>query len=149
MNDNLVNRDIKHDYDMAIKIARETFEKKHPKELQPKWLEKCMSISGTRDENDNWIVKATLLPQTVEPNFHWKWRNGSLLLVEVDSKTGIEYIVINDGPEEAIEVIFKVEVDLTMSLTKILVDTDPNTLDGTKYIEQRQRNFAHDGHRKR
>jgi len=34
-------------------------------------------------------------------------------------------------------------------LTKILVDTDPNTLDGTKYIEQRQRNFARDGHRKR
>jgi hypothetical protein len=137
MNENLVEKDIKYDYDMAIKIAKETFEKKHPKELQPKWLEKCMSIDGNRDENNNWKVKITLLPKTIKPNFHWKWRSGSLILVEVDSITGIEYIVISDGPEEAIEVIFKVEVDLAMSLTKILVDTDLNTLDWTKYIEKR------------
>ncbi|WP_156034688.1 hypothetical protein [Clostridium sp. KNHs205] len=57
MNENLVKKDIKCDYDMAIKIAKETFEKKHPKELQPKWLEKCMSIDGNRDEYNNWEVK--------------------------------------------------------------------------------------------
>ena len=136
MNGNLVKKDIKRDYDRAIKIAKETFEKKHPKELQPKWLEKCMSFDGNRDENNNWEVKVTLLPKTIKPDFYWKWRNGSLLLVEVDSITGIEYIVINDGPEEAIEIIFKVEVDLAMSLTKILVDIDLNTLDWTKYIEK-------------
>ena len=136
MNENLVKKEIKCDYDRAIKIAKETFEKKHPKELQPKWLEKCMSIDGNRDENNHWEVKVTLLPKTIKPNFYWKLRNGSLLLVEVDSITGIEYIVINDGPKEAIEVIFKVEVDLAMSLTKILVDIDLNTLDWTKYIEK-------------
>lgn len=137
MNENLDKKDIKLDYDMAIKIAKETFEQNHPKELQPKWLEKCMSIDGKRGENNNWQVKVTLLPKTIKPNFYWKWRNGSLILVEVDSITGMEYTIINDGPEEAIEVIFKVEVDLATSSTKTLVDIDLNTLDWTKYIEKR------------
>ncbi len=61
---------------------------------------------------NNWEVKVILLPKTIKPNFHWKWRNGSLILVKVDSITGIEYIVINDGPEEAIEVIFRLKLTL-------------------------------------
>lgn len=42
-------------------------------------------------------------------------------------------VAICGGPATALEVFFAVEVDLAKDAAKVLINIDPNKLDGTKY----------------
>lgn len=120
--------------DMAVFLASEKFKELHPENLQPEWLKYCISFSGNKKKNKSWIIRMSVLPKTeLDPNRHWEWNNDIPRLVEVDPITGKRSIVICCGPAAETEVLFEVEIDLTKGLTNVLVDTDLNILDQTKY----------------
>lgn len=135
MDDVVINGNKRYDdNDMAIKIAWKKFEEKHPKELWPEWLSKFITISGTKSQNNNWLIKITALPKTqLKPNQHWEEKRGIPVLVEVDPITGKRSIVICGGPAVDVEVIFQVEIDLFKGTATVITDTDVEILDGTKY----------------
>lgn len=122
------------DNDRAVNIAWKKFEEVHPKEMRPKWLEKYIIISGTKNQNKNWVVRITVLLKTeLKSNQYWEWVNNHPRLVEVDEITGEHSIVICGGPAAGSEILFEVEIDFVKDLVKVIVDKDLNTLDKTKY----------------
>jgi len=135
------NRNNKYDeHDMAFVTALDKFDEKHPKEMRPNWLENYMTISGNKNPNNNWLIRIILLPKIqLEPNQHWEWGDDGIpVLVRVDPITEERFMVICGGPAEDIETIFEVEVNLAKDLVTILVDTDLDTLDVSKYQAHRR-----------
>jgi len=52
----MCNRNNKYDeHNMAVVTALDKFDEKHPKEMRPDWLENCMTVSGNKDQNNNWL----------------------------------------------------------------------------------------------
>lgn len=122
------------DNDRAVNIAWKKFEEIHPEEMRPKWLEKYMVISGTQNQNKNWVIKITLLfKMQLKSNQHWEWVNNHLRLVETDEITGKPSIVICGGPPAGSELLFEVEIDFAKDLVKVVADRELNTLEQTKY----------------
>ena len=129
---------IKDDNNRAVNIAWKKFEEIHPSEIRPGWLEKCITISGNKDTDNNWTIKITLLPKTkLKSNQHWEWVNDNPRLIEIDEITGEQLVIICSGPGD-VDVIFAVEVDLKKDLATVLVDMDLDTLDETKYQVNRR-----------
>lgn len=123
----------------VVRIAWNKFEEKHPKESRPEWLDKCISISETRNQNNNWIIVISMLPKVqLKPNQHWELRKGIPVLVEVDLITQERSIIICGGPAVDIEILFKAEVNLDDNSVAVLADTDLNMLDRNKYEIFRQ-----------
>ena len=122
------------DNDRAVNIAWKKFEEIHPEETRPKWLEKYMVISGTKNQNKNWVIKITLLFKTqLKPNQHWEWVNNHPRLVQTDEITGKPSIVICGGPSAGSELLFEVEIDFARDSVKVIADRELNTLDKAKY----------------
>ena len=122
-------------HDMAIYIACNEFEKKHPIETQPKWLKYCVSLKVTKNQNGNWVVKQMLLPKAeLKENQYWKWEDdGVPLLVQIDPVTRKETIVICGGSPREYIVIFEVEVDFVEKKAIVHIDTEFDMLDGARY----------------
>lgn len=58
---------------------------------------------------------------------------GVPILFQIDPETKKKSVVICGGPSTDIEVFLEVEVDLANDEVIVLVDANPNKLDGTKY----------------
>ncbi|MCI9252531.1 MAG: hypothetical protein HFI22_12080, partial [Lachnospiraceae bacterium] len=70
----------------------------------------------------------------LKPNQFWQWEDdGVPILFQIDPETKKKSVVICGGPSTDIEVFFEVEVDLANDEVIVLVDANPNKLDGTKY----------------
>lgn len=120
-------------YNEAVGITWTGFEMRHPRELWPEWFTKCITVSGTKNHNKNWVMRITVVPQMpLETNQHWGKRNGKRVLYRTDPITGEERIIIGRTPK-AVEVIFEVEVDFIKASATVITDTDLSLLDGTKY----------------
>ena len=125
---------MKDKYDVAINMAWKKFEELHPKKDRPEWLEKCISISGNKNQNKNWVVTMILLSKTqLKPNQYWESVNNDTRLIEIDEVTGEHFVVICGGPPEDIHIIFEAEIDTIKNFVKVLVDLDLSILDKTKY----------------
>jgi len=127
--------DKNEDYDTAVFIACRKFDEMHPKEKLPEWLKYCMSMKVQKNQNNNWVIKLVLLPKPkLKNNQYWQWQDDGIpILIEVDPLTEKKSVVICGGPAIDDEVFFEVEVDLTKNITILIIDIDPNKLDGTKY----------------
>lgn len=133
--DNNFNKENKKcdSYEIALSMALEEFSARHPRKLLPEWFSKCITVSGTRNQNKNWLISITVVPrQSLKPNQHWEVINGKRTLVSVNPISGERKIVICRASKE-IEVLFEAEVDLDNNTATIITDTDLNLLDGTKY----------------
>lgn len=124
-----------NDHDLAVLAACKKFEEMYPKERQPEWLKYCMSMRTVRNHNKNWVIKMILLSKPeLEPNQFWQWEDdGVPILFQIDPETKKKSVVICGGPSTEIEVFFEVEVDLANDEVIVLVDANPNKLDGTRY----------------
>lgn len=122
-------------HDLAIHVACEIFEQMYPQQKQPTWLKYCMAMRITKNSSKNWVVKMILRPKyQLQPNMHLAWQDdGFPMMVDVEPNTGKESIVICCGPYPDDVVFFEVEVDSITNSTTILVDCDPNSLDGDLY----------------
>ena len=120
---------------MAIYVACNEFERKHPIETQPKWLKYCLFLKVNKNENGNWTVKYMLHPKAeLKENQYLKWEDdGVPLLVQIEPITGKETIVICGGLSRECRVIFEVEVNFVVNKSCVCIDTDLTQLDGTKY----------------
>ena len=125
---------IKDDNNRAVNIAWKKFEEIHPSEIRPGWLEKCITISGNKDKDNNWIIKITLLPKAkLKSNQYWEWVNDNPRLIEIDEMTGEKFVVICGGPAVAIEVLFSVKINLEDASATVIADTDLTGLKESKY----------------
>ena len=89
---------IKDDNNRAVNIAWKKFEEIHPSEIRPGWLEKCITVSGNKDKDNNLIIKITLLPKTkLKSNQYWEWVNDNPRLIEIDEMTGKIWLFKGDG----------------------------------------------------
>ena len=122
-------------HDLAVCIACKKFDEIYSKERQPDWLKYCMALKVTRNQSKNWIIKMYLLPKyELEENEYWCWNDrGFRELISVDPVTEEVRYVICCGPPAEKVVFFAVEVDIANDVANILIDIDPNKLDGTKY----------------
>lgn len=124
------------EHDLAVCIACKKFDETYPKERQPDWLKYCMTLKATRNQSKNWVIEMLLSPKyELEENEYWHWNDGGLPeLVEVDPITEEVRHVICCGPSAEKVVFFAVEVDIENDVVNILINIDPNRLDGTKYV---------------
>ena len=122
-------------HDMALYIACNEFEKRHPKETQPDWLKYCLSIKINRNRNGNWVVSQMVLPKAIlDENQYVKWEDdGVPILVQIDPVTQKESIIISGGPPQEFVVIFEVEVDFAMKQANVLIDSELDKMDGKRY----------------
>lgn len=126
------------DNNRAVNIAWKKFEEIHPSEIRPKWLEKCITISGNKDKDNNWIIKITLLPKAqIKSNQHWEWVNDNPRLIEIDETTGERFVVICGGPAE-VEVLFSAKINLENDSATVIVDTNLDRLKENKYQVNRR-----------
>ena len=123
------------EHDLAICIACKKFDEMHPKETLPEWLKYCMSMKVVRNQNDNWVIKLVLMPKIkLKNNQYWQWESDGIpILIEVDPLTEKKSVVICGGPAAGVEIFFEIEVDLVKNSSLVIIDIDPNKLDGTKY----------------
>ena len=123
------------DNNKAVNIVWKEFEKIHPKETRPDWLENYITVSGNKNQNKNWVIRILLMSKMqLKPDQHLEWGNDGIpIVVRVDPVTGKRFMVICDGPADGIKIIFEAEVDFANDLVKILIDTNLNTLDNNKY----------------
>ena len=122
-------------HDLAVCIACKKFDEIYSKERQPDWLKYCMALKVTRNQSKNWIIEMLLsLKYELKENQYWCWNDRGLReLVTVDPVTEEVKDVIYCGPSAEKVVFFAVEVDIANDVANILIDIDPNKLDGTKY----------------
>lgn len=128
------------DHDLAISIACKKFDEIYPKELQPEWLKYCMFMNVEKNENRNWVIKFKLKhkPQ-INANQYWMWHDdGTPVLFEVDPTTTEKRIVISGGNEIEFTTFFETEINLLKNETIILVNVDPNKLDGSVFEVNRR-----------
>lgn len=123
------------EHDFAIQIACEKFDELYPKEMQPNWLKYCMSIKAVKNQDKNWVVKMVLLPKPKrKPNQYLHWEDdGVPILFEVEPITKAKSVVLCGGPAMEPEVFFAVEIDVAKDWAKVIINIDPNELDGTNY----------------
>ena len=123
-------------FDVAQKMAIETFFERHPRESLPSWVDQCVTTGGFQISPDAWVIEFTMIPKVqLNENEFWEMRNGRKVLAMTDLVTGEKRIIIHRSSGEPI-VVFRAKIYPTISYVE--VDSDFLKMDENFY-EKRMR----------
>ena len=121
------------DFEKAKALASEVFFDRHVDSKLPDWFNDCVTISGFKNQNMQWVVRYSVSPTSpLKENQEWKEIRGNKVVVETDPVTEKRSILISrEGPTPV--VLFEATIDLSTAAVAVVVDYDLGALDGSAF----------------
>ncbi len=109
------------DGNMAIAFAWDAFEKLHPRDTWPEWLNPCTVIGWSRDKQGRFIVSMTVsYKDPLGADEHLEVKDGETSVIRIDPKTLKRFVVCREPRRK--DTHFKATVDAETTEVTVLID---------------------------